>query len=510
LGKIVSSGGDDLTNEAKRAESAPSLDEATLRGRARLGVVLLAGRTVLQQLTILVGNVYLARLLGPREFGAFWIIQFALTFFTLFGDAGLGAALIQKKEAATQEELSSVFWFQVGIGITVALIVSAAAPWVVTFWADLPEGAPSMLRALSLELLLTSLRVIPVILLERELLFGRLATLDLVLTFAFYGSAVGLAHLGYGPFALVAAALVQGAAGIVAAYSFRPWLPSLQCNTTILRPVIKFGAVFQAKHVIGFINGAVMPLYAGRALGSFSLGIVTWSQNTAFFPLRIVDILGRVNFPLLSRLQHDRRAFAQSFERTIQVCATITLLFVALVLGLGPAVVEVIYGDKWVPALPTFYVFAVAISVGFLVPIINGALDAIGQPRIMMRLGMYWAGINWAAVTTVMHFRSDPLAFSIAYCVHILFGNLAAVFAVKKVLPDAHVWPRIRAAGASAVVTAVVGRTLLLPLSRGPVTLSLAILGITAAFAGMVALLDKTVLVELRVMMRGQRSAESA
>jgi O-antigen/teichoic acid export membrane protein len=483
------------------------LDEATLHGRARVGAVLLAGRTVLQQLTILVGTVYLARLLGPREFGAFWIVQFALSFFTIFGDAGLGAALIQKKDAATQEELSSVFWFQVLLGIFVALVVSSLAPWIVTFWADLPKGADQMLRALSLELLLTSLRVIPAILLERELLFGRLAVLDLVLTIAFYGSAVVLAHLGFGPYALVAGVLIQGVAGIVTAYSFRPWLPSFQFNTAILQPVLKFGVAFQVKYIIGFVNGAVMPLYAGRALGSYALGIVTWSQNTAFFPLRIVDILGRVNFPLLSRLQDDRQAFARSIERTMQVCATVTLLFVALFMGLGPAVVQVIYGDKWMPALPTLYVFAAAISVGFLVPIINGAIDAIGQPRVMMRLGVYWAIINWIAVTTVMQFRNDALSFSLAYCVHILFGNLAAVFAIKKLLPSARLWPRLRAATVSAVAAAIVARWVLLPWTKGPITLTAAVLTSIAVFGGIVMLLDRSVLVEIRALVQKNRKS---
>jgi O-antigen/teichoic acid export membrane protein len=486
------------------------LDEATLHGRARRGVILLAGRTVLQQLTILVGTVYLARLLGPREFGAFWIVQFALSFFTLFGDAGLGAALIQKKDDATQEELSSVFWFQVLLGIAVAAAISLLAPWIVGFWPDLPSGAPQMLRILSLELLLTSLRVVPAILLERELLFGKLALLDLVLTISFYGSAVVLAHLGYGAYALVAGVLIQAVAGIVTAYSLRPWFPSFRLNPRILRPVLRFGVVFQAKHIIGFVNGAVMPLYAGRALGSYALGVVTWSQNTAFFPLRIVDILGRVNFPLLSRLQHDPQAFARSLERSIQLCATITLLFVALFLGLGPAIVQVIYGEKWVPALPTLYVFAAAISVGFLVPIINGALDALGQPRVMMRLGMYWTILNWTAVTIVMQFREDGFSFSLAYCIHILFGNLAAVFAVKKLLPGARLWPRVRTASIAALATAMIARFALLPWTTGPLTLTGGALATVALFGAMVALLDRSVLVELRAIVQGsQKSARN-
>jgi hypothetical protein len=31
---------------------------------------------------------------------------------------------------------------------------------------------------------------------------------------------------------------------------------------------------------------------------------------------------------------------------------------------------------------------------------------------------------HWIAVTTVMQFRNEPLSFSLAYCVHILLGNL--------------------------------------------------------------------------------------
>jgi hypothetical protein len=173
-------------------------------------------------------------------------------------------------------------------------------------------------------------------------------------------------------------------------------------------------------------------------------------------------------------------------------------------------VVQVIYGDKWMPALPTLYVFAAAISVGFLVPIINGALDAIGQPRVMMRLGVYWVIINWIAVTTVMQFRNDPLSFSLAYCVHILFGNLAAIFAVKKLLPSARLWPRMRAATGSAVAAAIVARWVLLPWTKGPITLTAAVLTTIAVFGGAVMLLDRSVLVELRALVqKNRKSAKS-
>ena len=484
-------------SEEQQTGPTGALDSAVLNRRAKLGVYLLAARTALQQVVTLVGNVYLARVLGPSDFGAFWIIQFALSFFTLFGDAGFGAALIQKKDVATEEELSSVFWSQLSLALLVVLTVFVAAPFVVEFWPDLPRGADWMLRALSLSLLLTTVRVIPAILMERELLFGRLSLIDLLLTVTFYGSAMVLAHLHYGPFALVTAVLVQGITGLVAAYALRPWYPRLHWNWAVLRPIFRFGVAFQTKNIIGFVNAAVIPLYAGRALGRYALGIVTWSQNTAFFPMQLVAIMSRVNFPLLSRLQDDGRAFARSLERTIQMCALVTLTFVALFLGIGPGLVHVIYGNRWMPAIPTLYVFATAISIGFVSPIVNGALDALGKPRIMMVLGIGWTAMNLLVIAISMQFRTDAFAFSIAYCVHIVVANLVVVVMVRRLLPTAEVWSKIRTAILAGAVATVVGRWLLLPWISGPFTLIAATLILLATFLGAIALVDKNAFLDI-------------
>lgn len=487
--------------------AASTLDRETLHRRAKLGVFLLAGRTGLQQLMTLGGTVYLARVLGPGEFGAFWIVQFVLSFFTLFGDAGFGAALIQKKHRATDEELSSVFWTQLLLGLVVVGVVFVSAPYVVHLWPGLPHSGVWMLRALSLSLLLTSSRVIPAILMERELHFGRLSVIDLVLTASFNGVAVTLAYLGYGSFALVGGVLAQGIFSLIAAYALRPWRPRLILSREALAPILKFGLTFQAKNIVGFANAAVMPLYAGTALGAYALGIVSWSQNTAFFPLQLVAILARVNFPLLSRLQHDPEAFVQTLGRTVKVCATVSLLFVGLFLGLGPALVRVIYGEQWVPALPTLYVFALSISIGFIVPIMGGALDALGKPNVMMRLGIMWTILNWLAVTAVMQFRADALTFALGYVIHIVVGNLAVVLAVRSLLPEARIWRQMRAGCLGGLAIAALGRWVLLPWASGPLTLVLIVLVSLGAFALLLSVFDREGLRELTNMLRRKRAS---
>lgn len=479
------------------AEPDALLEREALQRRARRGVLLLAARTVVQQLTVLGGNVVLARVLGPGEFGVFWIVQFVLSFFMLFGDVGLGAALVQKREMPSQDDLSSVFWAAFALAGMVVLVVFVAAPWVVRLWPDLPPTAPWLLRALSLGLLLTALRALPSVLMERELLFGRLAVIDLALTLTFYGVAAPMAVLGFGVGSLIAASLSQGVVGLVLAYALRPWRPSFRVRRDRLRPIVSFGIAFQAKGVVGFLNSAVIPLYAGGALGKVAFGLVSWSQTTAAFPLRIVEILGRVSFPLFSRLQHDEKAFADALSRTIHICSIATLLFCSVFFGLGPQLIQVIYGDKWMPAVPTFYVFTVGTCICFFAQIIGAALDAIGRPQVIMRLAVGWTALNWLAIYVVMQLARTPMAFSLAYSVHTFAGNAAVVLVVRKLVPKARFFARMIPAYVATALTSLVAIRFLRPVVAGWPTLVLAIVATLALFIGVVGVLDREGLSEL-------------
>src|SRR6185436_19579892 len=134
---------------------APGLEPASeLRRKARYGVIVLAGRTAALQLMVLVGEVWLRRLLTPADFGAFAIAQFALIFFGQFGDAGLGGALIQKKDEPTEVELSSIWWLQLLLAMGTGTIMWTSAPLELRIWPDISNDAVWLIRALSINLFL--------------------------------------------------------------------------------------------------------------------------------------------------------------------------------------------------------------------------------------------------------------------------------------------------------------------------------------------------------------------
>jgi PST family polysaccharide transporter len=410
------------------------MDVTTVKRRAARGAVYLALRTAVVQLTILGGTVILARALSPTDFGVYAILRFALTFFEFFGDAGIAGALIRKESPPTRDELSNVFTLQCALATVVVVIVWLLAPVVVMVWPDLPADSIWLLRAMSIAFLLTGARVVPAVLMERSLRFGEIAILEVFGTVSFFGVASACALLGYGTWSWVSAMLAQGVIALVGAYVVNPWRPRLALDWKLVRPLVAFGVPYQAKNLIGFVNSAAAPLYAGSVLGATRLGFINWGQNTAFFPLKVVEVMSRVSFPLFSRFQHDQKLLKRSLERSLQICSLGTFFCVALFTAMGPNVTLVVFTEKWLPALPALYAYSWVLCIGFVSPVVGAALDAIGRPGIIVRLAIYWTALNWLVVPFATH-RYGMIGFVLGNCVHIVVGNAAVIFVVARLMP---------------------------------------------------------------------------
>jgi O-antigen/teichoic acid export membrane protein len=475
-----------------------------LKRLARIGTIALGARTAVLQLTVLGGGIALARLLDVGDFGVFAIVRFALDFFAFFGEVGLGAALIRQKEEPTEEQLSTVFYTQLVIGFVMFAIVMAAANVIRHIWSDLPPLAPWLMRAIAADFLLTGFRIVPSIKLERHLEFTKLAIVEVVSTLSFYVTAVVLAALGLHVWALVIGLLTQGTLGFVAVSLLRPWRPTRRPSLDVLRPLLRFGLPLQARNILALVNGALTPFYAGRKLGERSVGLINWAQSTAYMPLKIVEILARVNFPLYARMQGDRKLFAETLGKSLQLCAIGTLLLVSVLLGLGPQIILVVYGEKWMEALPLLRVFCGAVGLGFLAPIVAAALDASGKPGVFFRLSIGWTALNWIVVPITTAIWPTPMGFVCGYVVHVILGNVVVIFVVRRLIPGTPLWPRLRAAMAAAVIATAASYRLCAPWATSPWTLPPAILATVVAFLAILALLDRSALREAIAFLGGK------
>src|SRR3989338_8380875 len=99
-----------MLETVEQSDLTGELTTEVIKKRAVAGAVLLSARTAfVQVLNFFFSNGLLAAFLIPAQFGVFFLVSAAVNFFAYFSDIGFAAALIQKRDKLTENDLRTVF-----------------------------------------------------------------------------------------------------------------------------------------------------------------------------------------------------------------------------------------------------------------------------------------------------------------------------------------------------------------------------------------------------------------
>lgn len=372
------------------------LDIATLKKRSIVGVVALTTRTFLLQIIAFASTFLLTLLLTPSTFGIFYVVSAVMSFLGYFSDIGLAAALVQKKEQLTREDLVTTFTVQQVLVVILVILSFAFSGFIARFY-NLDDAGVWLFRALAISFFLSSLKTIPSILLERELKFDKLVIPTILETIGFYAVAVYLAWRGFGITSFAWGVLVRGVLGVVSIYLIRPWNMELGFSRPVLSKLLRFGVPFQVNSLLALFKDDLFTIYLGKALPFAEVGYIGWAKKWAEVPLRLImDSIIRVTFPAFSRLQHDSKLLTKAIEKTVYGLALGMLpISVGLIFFIQP-LVEIIpkYG-KWMPAIPSFYFFVFAAAVAGMTTPLTNTLNAVGRIRTTLTFMIAWTVLTW-------------------------------------------------------------------------------------------------------------------
>jgi hypothetical protein len=97
------------------------------------------------------------------------------------------------------------------------------------------------------------------------------------------------------------------------------------------------------------------------------------------------------------------------------------------------------------------------------------------------------------------------VGFAIGACVPMVLGNFVVIAILKRLLPDARLWPRTRALILGGLVVGVVGRFALCPWATGPLTFTLSVVASAAVFLTIVGIFDRSAIEEIVVLIGARK-----
>ncbi len=374
----------------------PEIDLSSVKKRSISGVIALTSRTFVIQIITFIATFALTVFLSPQVYGTFFLVSAVVNFLTYFSDIGLAAALIQKKEAITKDDLKTTFTIQQAMILTLLSVLFIATPFIKTQY-HLSSAAIYLLWSLGLSLFLSSLKTIPTILLERELEFNKLIIPQILENLAFNLSAVYLSWKGWEINTFTFAVLFRGIVGLIAIYIVSPWRPRIGISSSSLKKLLHFGLPYQLNTFLAVIKDDGMTIILGKVVGQAGLGYIGWASRWANQPLRFfMDNVTKVAFPAYARVQHDKTALKNGIERTLFFLALLCFpIFVGMGVLASPLVGLIPRYQKWQPALLPLYLYLVNAAFAVLSTPLTNAFNAIGKIRTTFKLMVMWTILTW-------------------------------------------------------------------------------------------------------------------
>ena|SRR3989344_2757160 len=407
------------------------LETELIKRRAVSGVVTLTLRTIFVQIFTFFGTFMLTILLSPEIFGIFFVVSAILNFFVYFSDIGLAAALVQKKDEPTRQDLVSTFTIQQAIIFFLLFIGLIFSSKIAQFY-NLDKEGLLLLRVLIFSLVLSSLKTIPSIILERKLNFTRLILPQIAENLIFYSVAIILAYLNFGISAFSWAVLARGFIGLILIYILSPWKPGIGINLENARKLISFGIPFQTNSLLALAKDDLLTIFLGKILSFAQIGYVGWAQKWSLLPIRfVVDNVNRVTFPAYSRLQSQKYELGKAIEKSLFFVTYLAYPSIFGMIAVAPKLLEVIPRyQKWEPALPLLYLFAINAVFSAVSTTFTNTLFALGKPKIVLNFMILWTSATWI-LTYPLVLIYGYIGVGIASAL-VAMTSIATIYFVKK------------------------------------------------------------------------------
>lgn len=328
----------------------------------------------------------LARLLTPYDFGLVAMVTAITGLLAMFKDAGLSMATVQQ-DTVTHEQVSTLFWVNVGLSLVLMLIVAALSPWVAAFYHE-PKLQPITL-AIACIFVFDGLAVQHQALLRRQMQFGNLANIQIFSNVLGITAAISAALMGAGYWALIVQTAVAQSVAAGFTWGYARWLPGRPQRGVGTLAMLKFGGYLTGFSFVNYFARNADKVLIGNAWGSSALGLYTKAYSLLLMPLQQINgPITAVAIPALSRLQNDPEEFRAFFIKVLSIICFVTFPLIAWMIVCRREIILLFLGPQWDGAIPIFAVLAIS---AFFQPIgnISGVLYiSLGRTKRMFKWGL--------------------------------------------------------------------------------------------------------------------------
>lgn len=335
------------------------------------------------QLVQFVVMIVMARLLSPHDYGVVGMLTIFIAISQTLVDSGFSQALIRKQNR-TETDNSTVFYFNIVVGVLIYLILFLCAPLIAHFYKE--PILIEVTRVLGIVVIANSLAVVQRALLSANIDFKTQAqaTIGAAVLSGIVG--ITMAANNFGIWAIVWQQTSNACIVTLLLWILCKWHPQLEYSWHAFKELFSFGSKLMLAGIINTVYNNIYLLVIGKVFSAQDLGHYTRAHQFAEFPSsNITGIIQRVTYPTLCKIDNDRQ-----LEYTYRKMLRLSAFFIfPLMIGLAAVAnpfVELILTEKWLPTAPLLTIICFSMMWYPIHALNLNLLQVKGRSNLFLRL----------------------------------------------------------------------------------------------------------------------------
>lgn len=411
-----------------------------LKSQAVHGVAWTMAEKYSGQIVQFVISVVLARILTPDEYGLIGMLAIFMALSNIFIDGGFSSALIQCKDRSNKD-ISTVFYLNVAIAVVIYCCLCWGAPLIAEFY-----GKPELIllvKVYCLSLIINSLSSTSYTKVTIELNFKVTTKISLVSGILSGLVGIYMAYKGYGVWALVGQGLTGSVLGGIMIFIFVRWYPNGGFSFSSFRKLFTFSSKLFIANLISVVYDQFFGVLIGRKFNAASLAYYNRANSlNTLLNNNITNVLGRVSYPLLSKIQDDDERLKSIYTKYIQISAFLTFPLIMLLCGAAKPIILTLFTDKWASSIVLLQVLSFSfLWDGVIVSNLN-LIKVKGRSDLVLKLEVVKKAIAFfiCGIAILLH---SVLAICVARAVYSIIALYLNTYYTKQLISYGF-WEQIR------------------------------------------------------------------
>lgn len=377
------------------------------------------------------GNIFLARILVPDDFGVFTLAASFLSLLFMLAGFGSQESIIQCRDETIKDLIPTAFWMTLGLGLGLAVAGSMLGFILMPRYG---QTVGILIVLLSWFNLLSMISNAYGAILKRELIYKPLALIQTAGTFISFGLAVVLAYYKWGIWSL----FVREAIWIVLVLGGVAWASGYRLQFRFDRKaagwIWSYGWKILGNRVGDVLFERVDKLVVGGLLGTSILGQYSIAYRLALTGHQFgYGVVHSVVFSAFSAIQKDTQKLQAFLEKLYFLLFRLVLLLGLLVWFCGSNLVILIYGPKWQLAGTIFQSMAIFLAAFPLETSLRVFLISSGHINSALRIRIWQLCFFLPSVLIAAYF-GDVLWVVWSINASIFISWLLAMYSVSHVV----------------------------------------------------------------------------